>query len=222
MDYAAIRQITEARRNNESNVKLELKVILTDSVKFELSDRWIYEFTEKGNIIYANKKIYEIHPEEFKEFCSKLLNQIKNIEKDTLKQAELWQGASALNSMFKHYNDIEYTDQDMDEYHEKVSKAYFENQEELEEFPIALITSYGTYLTEKEQKKAIDLLVEEGKKKQGDPLVITGMNNLHGFRKDGTMLFNPIDRLVNGSYYTPDEEAKNLRKTLEKYSKTTP
>ena len=222
MDYAAIRQITEARRNNESNVKLELKAILTDSVKFELDNKQIYEFTEKGNLIYANKKVYEIHPEEFKEFCNELLNQIKNIEKDTLKQAELWQGASALNSMFKHYNDIEYTDQDMDEYHEKVSKAYFENQEELEEFPIALITSYGTYLTEQEQKKAIDLLIEEGKKKEGNPLVIAGMNNLHGFRKDGTMLFNPIDRLVNGSYYTHDEEAKNLRKTLEKYSKTTP
>jgi len=224
MDHAAIRQITEARRNNESNVRLELKVQLADSVKFELSDRWSYEFTEKGNIIYANKKIYEIHPKEFKEFCSKLLNQIKNIEKDILKQAELWQGASALNSMFKHYHDIEYTEQDLDEYYEKVSKAYFENQEELEEFPLALITSYGTYLTEQEQKKAIDLLIEEGKKKQGDPLVITGMKNLHGFSKDNVMLFDPFDTNMvgDGAYYTHEEQSANLRARIEKYSRTLP
>lgn len=221
MDYAAIRQITEARRNNESNAKLELKVKLADSVKFELSNRWSYEFNKKGDIIYASTKIYKIHPEEFKEFCSGLLKQIKNIEKDILKQAELWQGASALNSMFLHYNDLDYTDQDLDEYYEKVSRAYFENQEDLEEFPIALITSYDTFLTERDQKKAIDLLIEAGRRKKGDSLAITGMKNLHGFGKDNVMLFDPFDINMpgDGIYYTHEEQGANFRERLEEYSK---
>lgn len=211
-NYKAYRELRDASINREGNIKLELTVSTITHPEFRLSNGWKYEFKEKGRLIYASTNIYRISAEDFSGFCKGLLGKMQEIEQEAVQMVELWAAYTALHSLAASVGQKR-EECDLLEKLERIEQAYEKHKGCLHEFPNEILMSREFLNDRIVLEKARDAALEAANNKKGRSLVIKGIDMIHGFRKNDTMLFDPID-----IYYTHDEKGAELRSSLERYA----